>query len=412
MLIPLGTDQPLRKTAWCTYGLIAINFFCHFFLTQTVPDYSLFPPGVDTAHIDPQFMPMTTVPHESMPLVRNGLAWYQFITFQFANTGLLILIGHMIFLFGLGRALENKIGHVGFLAIYLLGGAFAGLCHITATVYPVSGAAGSVCAVAAAFLVIMPNTVVRVLYFIYFIGVIELSGLTFVLAYVGFDLLFTFSGIRSSQGAFSVVYITHVAGYAFGLAAGFGLLLTGLVPKSHNDLIHMIQQYRRRQAFAEQVRSSGQPWLNPVEGKTDISRVLVGSGAPLTPRQEEVLKLRAQILEQVGATRFDAASGLYDKLLEIDPTQTLTRQAQFDLANHLFSAGRHDRAAVAYERFLETYKTDPDCQQIKLVLAIIYTRYTRQPQKARDLLDGLAGDFLDTGQKELVKTLREELAGL
>ena len=409
MLVPLGTDEPLRKTAWCTYGVIAINLFCFIFLTQTVPDYSFFPAGYDTSQIEPEFMPMMTAPHEAMPLGRNGLAWYQFITFQFANTGFWTLIGHMLFLFALGRTLENKIGHIAFLALYLLGGAFAGLCHITLSVYPVSGSAGSICAVAAAFLVVVPNSTVKVFYFIYLIGFLEVSGLTFVLAYVGFDLLFTFSGTRHSQGSFTVVYISHLAGYVFGLAAGFAALLTGLVPKSHNDLLHMIQQYKRRQAFKAQIREGNQPWMNPKENATILSKVLAADGTPVSPQKQQILSLRAEIFEKITGTQFESAAALYDQLLTLDPSQTLTRQPQFDLANHLFATNKYPQAVAAYERFLETYKTDPDRHQVQLVLAIIYTRYLNTPQKARDLLNQFADELTDPGQKDLVKTLREEL---
>ncbi len=408
MFFPIGTDEPIRREAWCTYAIIVITALCFFLLHDNV---RILPDSLQNQNIDLDSPSLDRFAFYQwqcptwMPLKNPGFVWYQLFTYQFAHAGIMHLVMNMVFLFAFGRPLENKLGHFAFLALYLVGGSFAGLAHILTSSAPVIGASGSVCAVTGAFLALLPNANVRVVYFFYVtMGVLEVTGLTLILTYFCIDLIMTVLSIRSAHGAFSVAYTAHLGGYIFGILLGLTLLKLKIIPTSHNDLLHMITQYRRRQEFRRVNQSGKRPWLN---SPPDITGVAANN--PTSSEKEQILQLRAQISKKAQAQDFDAACDLYLRLLTIDPGQTLTRQTQHDLANHFFSTHKHAQAAQAYERFLDTYKADPDKSQIQLMLTILYLRYLNQPDKARAILDEATPLLTETDHKNLAASLREEL---
>ena len=58
--------------------------------------------------------------------------WWQPITYQFLHDPFSILhvLSNMVFLWAFGAVVESRLGHLGFLALYLVGGAFAGLLQV------------------------------------------------------------------------------------------------------------------------------------------------------------------------------------------------------------------------------------------------------------------------------------------
>jgi len=72
---------------------------------------------------------------------------WQFITYQFMHGDWMHLVGNMLFLWVFGNAVEDRFGHVGYAAFYLIGGIAAGVGHVLDTNAPVIGASGSVAAV-------------------------------------------------------------------------------------------------------------------------------------------------------------------------------------------------------------------------------------------------------------------------
>jgi outer membrane protein assembly factor BamD (BamD/ComL family) len=72
-----------------------------------------------------------------------------------------------------------------------------------------------------------------------------------------------------------------------------------------------------------------------------------------------------------------------------------------DIANQLMSAGRWTEAAEAYEKFLSYYSGTEHCEQVQLMLGIIYARYLSDRQKAVDYLKKAYGKLTDAGQKKM-----------
>lgn len=82
------------------------------------------------------------------------------VTYMFLHAGWLHLIGNSAFLLVFGDNVEDALGHVRFVAFYLLCGVAAGLAHTLAqpgSDVPLVGASGAVAGVVAAYLVLHPN---------------------------------------------------------------------------------------------------------------------------------------------------------------------------------------------------------------------------------------------------------------
>ena len=54
---------------------------------------------------------------------------YQFITYAFLHGDWMHLLGNMLFLYIFGNNVNDKLGHVGYLLLYLGGGVCSGLGH-------------------------------------------------------------------------------------------------------------------------------------------------------------------------------------------------------------------------------------------------------------------------------------------
>ena len=71
--------------------------------------------------------------------------------------GVLHLLGNLLFLFTFGNAVNAKLGHLPFLALYFGSGAFAGLAWLLlGSRVPVLGASGAIMGITGAFLVLYP----------------------------------------------------------------------------------------------------------------------------------------------------------------------------------------------------------------------------------------------------------------
>ncbi len=102
---------------------------------------------------------------------------------MFVHSGWLHLIGNMIFLWVFGDNVEDRLGILPFLGIYLLTGLAASAAQVAsapASTIPIVGASGALSGVAGVYLVLFPRARVRVLLPIFvFVRIIEVSALAF-----------------------------------------------------------------------------------------------------------------------------------------------------------------------------------------------------------------------------------------
>jgi membrane associated rhomboid family serine protease len=380
MFLPVRTDAPIRSTPWMNYALIAANVIA--FLAQ------------QKVLVGPR--------EDDFNLIPDALTLGSFFTYQFLHADIMHLVGNMLFLYIFGNNVNDRMGHVGYLAFYLAGGVMAALGHLWVSDSPVIGASGSVSAVTGAFLVLFPYSRTTIVYFFYLIGAFEISSLYLILFYFLKDLLLNFVG---STG---VAHMAHAAGTVFGFAVTLSLLVVGLLERDHFDVFGLLDRWNRRRQFRAQVATGWTPFGHTGRGTPPPPPARGGRATiePVPPQMQRVMDLRAAIFEAMNEQRLADAGRLYTELKAIDPSQVLPLRNQLDLATYLAHEQRHAQAAEAYESLLRQYPAVPDASQVQLMLGLIYARYLQQYDRAathlRAAIERLqSGSGADLAREEL-----------
>ncbi len=149
-------------------------------------------------------------------------------TSQFLHGGWLHLLGNVIFLWVFGRAVEDRLGHLKYLAVYLLGGAGAGLFQSwmsgpdsTAVLV---GASGAIAVVLGIYLVSFPTAWVTVLVpVLFFLWTFDIPAVL-MLALWFFGQFFTgIASITQVAAAGDVAVWAHVGGFVLGAVAAMAV---------------------------------------------------------------------------------------------------------------------------------------------------------------------------------------------
>ena len=383
MLIPLGTDRPLRRPTLVVYALIALNVIVY--LVDVLAAAS----GQTDATLAFRLQPGSG----DAPFIVSGL--WTLITYAFLHGGPMHILFNMLFLYVLGPNVEDRLGRFGFLAFYLGGGIAAGLAHALFSNAPVVGASGAVAAVTGAYIVLFPKTRIKVLLFFILIGVFMIPSWWFIAFAIVKDFIPVLLGSRGR-----VAYEAHLGGYAFGIAVSFALLIFKVIPHEPYELATIMRQAKRRRQFRE---ATSQIAAEP-------SRLSVDRPSTLS---EDAVALRTEVARAVASNELDRAATGYKGLLDRhadEPTATvLSRSHQLTLGNHLFAAGDHALAARAYERFIEAYPRDDEMPRTSLMLALLYVRYLSRGDEGKALIERVFARLRDD-DTALAKTLLAEIS--
>ena len=177
LFVPLWDMNPVKRVhfQYVTVGLILLNCAVYFFFQVgllypmgdvLLIDYSVIPSELlQLAQVPPtaELPPATEIRGPQRLILPEEIT---LITYMFLHGSILHLAGNMIFLWVFGDNVEDSMGHVRFLAFYLLCGIFAGLAHALVSVpsnVPMIGASGAVAGVIAAYLMLHPRVRVWVL---------------------------------------------------------------------------------------------------------------------------------------------------------------------------------------------------------------------------------------------------------
>ena len=390
IVLPYRTNIRPWRTPYANYALILINVIIFTMELQITPQGNLtLRPWL--AH----FM-----------LTPNNLRIWQLITYAFLHGGFWHVLGNMFFLYVFGNNVNDKLGHVGYLALYLAGAAFSGLGHTLlhlSSPIPTLGASGAVAAVTGAYLALFPQTLLTIFYWLFFfIGTMEIPALYFI----GFKLIFWDNVYeRRIPG---VAYDAHLSGYAFGILAILALLATGLVKSSTFDLWAMLKQWNRRRRYRDAVASGYDPFHAQTMTKQVKAKEIKKTPAQQL-KEEKISQIRNEIAGRISERNLPAAAQLYLELMELDSDQLLPRQYLLDIANQLASESEHTKAAQAYEQFLTHYGKYEYVEQVELMLGILYSRYLQNTELAIKNLQSAAKKLSDPGQ---LKMCRDELEKL
>jgi membrane associated rhomboid family serine protease len=206
-MFPIGDDNSARRLQpLVTYALIAINILFFFFEFL----------GGDAFIEAWSFVPSRFM---ADPL---GDAVTIF-TSMFMHAGLVHIGGNMLYLWIFGDNVEDRFGHVRFLAFYLACGiaaTFSQLAFSMGSNIPNLGASGAIAGVLGAYILLFPQRKVRVM-----IG----NGITEMPSLVVIGLWFVlqlFSGVGSlgaTADTGGVAFMAHIGGFVAGFVLAFFL---------------------------------------------------------------------------------------------------------------------------------------------------------------------------------------------
>jgi membrane associated rhomboid family serine protease len=204
-MLPIGDDNSDRRLVpVVTYALIAFNVL--FFIVELG--------GGDEFIQAWSFVPVRFLAHPAVDFIT-------IFSSMFLHAGWVHLGGNMLYLWIFGDNVEDRFGHLQFLAFYLVCGiaaTFAQLVFSMGSDIPNLGASGAIAGVLGAYLLLFPNHRVTVMagYGITQMPALVVVGLWFVLQ--------LFSGIGSLGAAADtggVAFMAHIGGFVTGFVLAF-----------------------------------------------------------------------------------------------------------------------------------------------------------------------------------------------
>lgn len=212
-MFPIRDHNPSGRTPYVTYVLIVVNVAVFLAYWYGLPSERA---------IERFFQMWGLVPVDFTQ--RQEL--HGFITSMFLHGGWMHLLGNMLFLWIFGDNLEDEMGHLPYLAFYLLSGIAAGALQVASdpnSPVPMVGASGAIAGVMGAYLLLFPKARVDVFFFFIIIFRVFpvpawiMLGIWFALQ-VGNGVM-----VRAEDGG--VAHWAHAGGFVAGLVLAFPLWL-------------------------------------------------------------------------------------------------------------------------------------------------------------------------------------------
>jgi membrane associated rhomboid family serine protease len=260
MVIPVHDINPLRRTPWVTYGLIAANVVVLLLTPGTLPGTSSSSSSSSSSAavacrqqgFDDRYgaiphelitgRPLRLVPTGQEVSTAQGPACViarptytkspplSVLTAMFVHAGWLHLLGNMLFLLIFGNNVEDRFRKIPYLIFYLAAGYVAayGFAAVNSgSVQPLVGASGAIAGVLGAYIVLFPRA--RVWSLVPFLFFIPLRIPAWVVLGLWFVLQWVYAIGPASPGG--VAYVAHLFGFVFGLVVGLVVRAASTEPR-------------------------------------------------------------------------------------------------------------------------------------------------------------------------------------
>ncbi|MDT4891074.1 MAG: hypothetical protein QOE97_109 [Pseudonocardiales bacterium] len=251
MVIPVHDINPLRRTPWVTFALIAANVIV-FLLT---PGTSASISGASSLNQQCRQLafydhyaavPTELVHNKDLNQVATGspgpqpgtcavgrpkydkIPFLSALTSEFVHGGWLHLLGNMLFLLIFGNNVEDRFGRLRFLLFYLVAGVVAAYGFALAdpnSTETLLGASGAIAGVLGAYLVLWPRA--RVWSLVPFLFFIPLRLPAWLVLGLWFVLQWAYASGAAVSNAGGVAYLAHVVGFVFGALVGLAVRRKG-----------------------------------------------------------------------------------------------------------------------------------------------------------------------------------------
>jgi len=303
------------------------------------------------------------------------------LTACFLHAGPLHLAGNMLYLLLLGPAVEDRLGRVRFLSLYLLSGVLAMMAQAAFVLrfapafasYPVVGASGAVAGTLGALLIRLPHARVRVasatlllLHGVHKVGVRFIAVPVAVFAWVVLQLGY---GLFAPEGY--TAYWSHLG----GLAAGAALAVAGGALRAG--------RYERRLVRAARYAEGGGWFAASGEYESALrlarspdaqvlgayARALVAAG-----RRGRAIGIYQRAVGGELRRNAKAAVALYLELERLLPAAVLSGDDQIAIARALRAEGELEAAAQALIDYAEAYRGEPRAELARLLAAEVLAR--------------------------------------
>lgn len=215
MFVPLRDENPTRSTAWVTYTLLVANVAVFLF--------QLFGP-ISGDHLVSWFgfVPSRFDGSLSGSASSSTIPAATLFTSLFLHGDLFHLGGNLLYLWIFGNNVEEVLGPVRFLLLYLLSGLGAHALHFVTnagSLTPTIGASGAISGVLAAYLLGFPHArVVSLLFLGFFVRTIVVPASLVIGVWFLVQVL---SGLGEIAGgaAQGIAWFEHIGGFAAGVLA-------------------------------------------------------------------------------------------------------------------------------------------------------------------------------------------------
>lgn len=237
-MFPFHDDNPTQRFPFVTIALIVINTAVFVWMLRQ-PEarqlHVMFQRGFVPARIaqlttrqpieapvGPQVgvpQPEVGVPQSVRLPAAPGQIYLSLLTCMFLHGGWMHLLGNMWFLWLFGNNVEDRLGHILFLLLYLGGGLLATFCHWLPepnSLVPVIGASGAVAAALGAYAITWPFARIKTLVFlVVFVTIVELPALLVLGFWFAMQLIEAATAIQFGMGG-DVAWWAHVGGFVTG----------------------------------------------------------------------------------------------------------------------------------------------------------------------------------------------------
>jgi membrane associated rhomboid family serine protease len=208
-MFPISDVIPSRTVPFVTVSLIIVNVLVFLYML-TLPD----------------------------PLLEHFVAAYAVIpasfsvptlfTSQFLHAGWMHIIGNMLYLWIFGDNVEDRLGHVPFLAFYLGSGAVAAILQVVFNPFsavPMLGASGAIAGVMGVYFVLYPQSrVLTAVFILIFFDLVEIPAVFFLGIWFLMQLLSGVGSLGVSNAAGGgTAFWAHVGGFVVGVLVGLML---------------------------------------------------------------------------------------------------------------------------------------------------------------------------------------------
>ncbi len=235
-MVPLRDQNPIKITPYVTYVLIGLNIIIFLYeINLNPPELELF------FHLYAVVPKELTASFQGIDVGQPIPEWLTLITSQFLHGGILHLGGNMLYLWVFGNNIEEVLGRMRFVILYLACGLLASLAQwffSSQSGVPSLGASGAIAGIMGAYVLRFPKAVVVTFIPIFFIfgPTLRLPAVFFLGFWFVQQAFYSVASLNAPanigmEGG-GIAYWAHAGGFVFGAILG---PLLGLLDKDNQD---------------------------------------------------------------------------------------------------------------------------------------------------------------------------------